>query len=280
MSEISPGIYDGIDNATYHRGLLDDPRPLSASMAKILITKSPADLQWELANRVESTAFDEGQAVHELVLEGGFKTIDVFEYEHWRTNEAKTARDASYAARRHPLLKKDLSSVYGMADAVKSSPLAAAVFTDGMPEQSALAIDPGTGVPLQARPDWLRRPEKGRPIVGELKTTVKGAAPRAFMREVADRHYHLQAAFTLRVLELLGVKDAAFLWVAVSKTAPYRVSVTELTRHDREIGDLLVDAAIKIYAGCLASGEWPGYDTEIHQSALPVWAAYEAEDIA
>lgn len=275
-----PGLYEGVSNSDYHRGLLSDPKPLSSSMAKALVTKSPAEFLYEQTNRVEKDAFDEGQAVHELVLEGEFRTIDVFDFDSWRTKEAQAAKAESYLAHRHPMLRKDIGNIEAMANAVRSSELASSVFTKGRAEVSALAVDPSTGTPLQARFDWLRLPEHGRPIIGELKTTAKGANPRAFNREIADRHYHLSAAFYSRVLRLLGYPDPGFVFVAVSKSAPHLVSVMELSVKDRLVGDLLVDKAIATYAACLATNTWPGYDTRIHHSDLPIWATYEAEDIA
>jgi hypothetical protein len=275
-----PGLFEGVSNAEYHRGLLADPKPLSSSMAKTLVTKSPAEFKYDADNPVNKDAFDEGQAVHELVLEGEFKTIDVFDFDSWRTKEARAAKAESYLAHRHPMLKADVKPLEEMADAVRSSELASSVFTQGRPEVSALAVDPTTGSALQARFDWLRLPAKGRPIIAELKTTAKGVSPRSFNREIADRHYHLSAAFYSRVLRLLGYADPGFVFVAVSKTKPHLVSVMELSVKDRLIGDLLVDKAIATYAACLSTNTWPGYDTEIHHSDLPIWATYEAEDIA
>lgn len=275
-----PGLYPGISNADYHRGLLSDPKPLSSSMAKTLVTKSPAEFKYEAEHRTEKGVFDEGQAVHELVLEGGFKSIDVYDFDSWRTKESQAAKAESYAAKRHPMLKKDIAPLEAMAAAVKSSKLASEVFTDGRPEVSALVQDPKSGIWLQARFDWLRLPDKGQPAIADLKTTAKGANPRSFNREIAERYYHLQGAFYRRVLMLLGYDDPVFTFVAVSKTAPYLVSVHELSISDRIVGDSLVDKAIATYAACLATDSWPGFDDRIHYTDLPAWATYEAEEIA
>lgn len=277
-----PGLYPDISNEDYHRGMLADPKPLSSSMAKTIVTKSPAEFIYEQQHRIERAAFDEGQAVHELVLEGGFKTIDVHEFDSWRKADARAARDQSYAASRHPILAGDVAPLLTMADAVKHSPIAADQFSNGKPEVSALAYDPEFGVHLQARMDWLRLPEWGAdaPAIVDLKTTVQGANPRAFNREIAERRYHLSMAFYRRVLMLLGYDSPALLFVAVGKNQPHMVSVHEMSVSDRIVGDLLVKKAIATYAACLASGEWPGYDSEIHVTDLPAWATYEAEAIA
>lgn len=277
---LEAGLHEGIDNATYHRGLRSDPKPLSASMAKCLVTKSPAEFKWEQANRIERTAFDEGQAVHELVLEGGFKTVDVYDFDSWRTGESKAAKAESYANQRHPVLRKEVADLEAIALAVHSSPLASSVFTNGRPEVSALVQDPTTGIWLQARFDWLTLPDIGAPVIGELKTTAKGANPRSFNREIAEYRYHLAGAFYSRVLKLLGYDDPVFRFVAVGKSKPHLVSVLELSEKDRLIGDMLVDKAIATYATCLATDSWPGYDSEIHVTDLPTWSAYEADEIA
>lgn len=279
MTITEPGLHEGISNADYHRGLLD-PKPLSASMAKCLVTKSPAEFIYEQLNRTEKTAFDEGQAVHELVLEGGFKTVDVYDFDSWRTKESQQAKAESYLNQRHPMLRKDTTNLYAMADAVKASKLASSVFTNGRPEVSALVQDPTTGIYLQARFDWLTLPDSGPPIIGELKTTAKGANPRSFNREIAEYKYHLAGAFYSHVLKLLGYDDPTFRFVAVGKNAPHLVSVLELSVSDRIVGDHLVDKAISTYATCLATDKWPGYDDQIHYTDLPAWAAYEAEEIA
>jgi hypothetical protein len=280
MTITESGLYPDISNEDYHRGLRSDPKPLSASMAKTLVTKSPAEFIYEQSHRVEKDAFDEGQAVHELVLEGGFKTIDVYHFDSWRTKKSQAAKAESYADHRHPMLSKDVGPLCAMADAVKASALASAVFTDGRPEVSALVQDPKTGIWLQARFDWLTLPDVGAPRIGDLKTTVKGANPRSFNREIAEYRYHLGAAFYSRVLKLLGYDDPTFTFVAVSKNAPHLVSVLELSVSDRIVGDHLVDKAIRTYATCLETDTWPGYDDQIHVTDLPAWASYEAEEIA
>jgi hypothetical protein len=278
----SPGLYEDLSNASYHAGMLTNPKPLSSSMAKTIVTKSPAEFRWEQDHRIERSAFDEGQAVHELVLEGGFKSIDVLDFDSFRTKDAKAARDASYAASRHPLLTADVAPLQNMAAAVAASPLAANVFTNGKPEVSALAYDREHGIYLQARMDWLQLPKWGsdRTVIADLKTSDKGANPRSFNREIAERRYHLSMAFYRRVLMLLGYDDPRLLFVVVGKREPYFISVHEVSVSDRIIGDQLVNKAIGTYADCLAADDWPGYDRQIHVTDLPAWAAYEAEEIA
>ena len=272
------GLHEDISNAHYHRGLLSDPKPLSSSMAKTLVTKSPAEFKWESEHRVEKDVFDAGTAVHELVLEGEFKSVVVLDFDDYKTKAAQTAKKETYAAGLTPMLERDLVDVRAMAKAVKASKLASSVFAQGRPEVSALVQDPESGIWLQARFDWLSLGK--RPRIADLKTSAKGANPRSFRREIADRHYHLSMAFYRRVLMLLGYDDPQLMFVVVGKTAPHLTSVFDISVSDRIVGDLLVSKAIATYAACLATDSWPGFDTEIHATSLPAWAGYEAEEIA
>ncbi|GAA0189661.1 hypothetical protein GCM10008944_01310 [Cytobacillus oceanisediminis] len=277
-----PGLHLDVPHDVYHRGLLDDPRPLQSSMAKTLVLASPAKMKWDLENRVDKKVFDEGQATHELVLEGGLKTVDEHDFDSWRTKASQEARDASRAAGRVPLLTRELEVPRAMAKAVHSSPLAADQFTHGHSEVSLLAFDDEFGVPLQARVDWLQLPEWGapKPKMVDLKTTARGDVPREFNREAAKLHYHLSLAFYRRVLMLLGHPEPEIVLVTVGKDAPHFPAVHELSEMDRMTGDLLVRKAIATYAECLANDYWPGYDTEVHRTSMPVWASIEADELA
>lgn len=273
-----PGLYPGIPNSEYQRGLID-PRPLSWSTGKLLALASPAEFQHALSNPVHKAAFDEGQAVHELVLEGEFKTVVELPFDDLRTKAAKEARDEAYAAGLTPMKSADLAPIHAMAEAVRNSALASSVLTSGEPEVSALALDADTGVMMQARFDWLRDLDSRRPIIVDLKTTARGVDPRSANREIADRHYHGAAAYYARVLRALGYPDPVFLFIFVSKAAPHLVSVTQLSLVDRQVGDLLVDKMLSTFTRCTAAGVWPGHDTEIHTTQLPIWSTYEAEEL-
>lgn len=273
----TPGLYEGLSNAEYQAGLTN-PRPLQSTNAKHLITASPAEFIWHINNRVEQSYFDAGQALHELVLEGEFKSVTVLPFDNWRTKASQEAKAAAYAAGQTPMLERDLVDVYAMAKAVRKSELAQSVLSNGKPEVSALAVDPETGITLQARFDWLRL-DTPRPQIIDVKTTAKGANPKSFNREAAERRYHFSASFYSRVLTALGYHEPEFLWVVVGKDEPHMVSVVAYSEVDRTAGDVLVDHALRLYAECTETGEWPGYDTRIHQSALPAWAHDEADDL-
>lgn len=275
---IEPGLHYGIPNAVYQAGLTD-PHPIQSTSAKNLITGSPAEFIWRRDHREEKSYFDAGQALHELVLEGRFTSVEVLEFDNWRTKASQEAKTEAYAAGKTPMLERDLVNVYAMAKAVRGSALAQSVLANGEPEVSALAVDPDTGLTMQSRMDWLKDLDTKRPVIVDVKTTAKGANPKSFNREAADLRYHFSASFYSRVLTALGYPEPRFLWVVVGKEAPHSVSVVEYSEVDRTAGDVLVDRALRLYAECTESGIWPGWDTHIHQSSLPPWAHDEADDL-
>lgn len=275
-----PGVYYDVPNGEYHKGLIEvadvngvKVKPLSSTGAKVLVKESPADYLWSLQNRVEKKAFDLGSAAHELILEGGLKTVEVFQFDSWRTKEARAARDECYAAGGVPMLEHELDAAYKMADAVKRHQRASALLTEGRPEVSALVWDEEYQIHFQVRFDWLRNDG----LIVDLKT-AREANPREFNRDMAKFSYHLQASLYLRAAEILGLGGQRFTWVIVQNADPYHVSVVEYSELDRLIGDRIMHTALTKYAEGIHTGHWPAYDG-IYTSELPAWAEYEADEI-
>lgn len=275
-----PGVYYDVPNGEYHKGLIEvadksgvKVKPLSSTGAKVLVKDSPADYLWSLQNRVEKKAFDLGSAAHELILEGGLKTVEVYQFDSWRSKQARTARDECYAAGGVPMLEHELDAAYKMADAVKRHQRASALLTDGRPEVSALVWDEEYQIHFQVRFDWLRNDG----LIVDLKT-AREANPREFNRSIATFSYHLQASLYLRAAEILGLGGQRFTWVIVQNADPYHVSVVEYSEIDRLIGDRIMHTALRKYADGIHTGEWPAYDG-IYTSELPAWAEYEADEI-
>lgn len=276
-----PGIYYDVPNGEYHRGLIEVAdvngvkiKPLSSTGAKVLVKESPADYLWSLQNRVEKKAFDLGSAAHELILEGGLKSVEVFHFDSWRTKEARTARDECYAAGGVPMLEHELAAAYKMADAVKAHKQASALLTEGRPEVSALVWDEEYQIHFQVRFDWLRNDG----LIVDLKS-AREANPREFNRDIAKFAYHVQASLYLRAADILGLQPPGYGWIVVQNEAPHHVSVIEYSEVDRTYGDLLMHTALRKYADGIHHGHWPAYE-DVYTSHLPKYAEYEAEGLS
>lgn len=273
-----PGVYEMPDE-TYHA----DPvvgGSLSFSGAKRLLAPSCPALfkHWRDHGQPPKAEFDFGHAAHKLVLGVGMEIVEV-KADNWMTKAAKQAAEVAREANRVPLLTKDVKTVHAMADALRSHPVAAALFSNGKPEASLFWTDDETGVTRRGRLDWLPDASDGRLIVADYKTSVT-ANPEAFGKSAANYCYHMQAAWYLDAVTALGLTDAepAFVFVVQEKTAPYLVTVCELDAAARHIGRLLNREAIDLYAQCVADDDWPTYSDGVETVSLPFWLTRQFED--
>lgn len=258
------GIYSGISDVAYHA----DKTSLSSSGARLILEEGgPAKLQY--APQRFSDEFDFGHIAHALILGEGSEIV-VIDADSWRTKAAKEARDVARAEGKVAVLADTFDQGDALAQAAKSHPLGELLFAEGVPEQSVYWHDEQTGARLRCRPDWMTGP-----LQVDVKTT-KSAAPRDFVKSVADYGYHQQQALYQDGLAAHG-RDTEFLFFAVEKTRPFLCSVIELPDDAVAVGRQLNRAAINLWADCLARDDWPGYEPVIHRPKLPEWLYRTAE---
>ena len=279
ITSFGPGVYDLPEDA-YHA----DPVPggsLSVSGAKKLLPPScPAKFAYERENPpAPSSAMELGTAAHKLVLGTG-QELAVIDARDWRTNKARDAAGAARAEGKVPLLTAEHEQVQAMAKAISGHPLASALLCHGdvEPEQSMFWPDPAYGIWRRARLDAARQPGSGRLIITDYKTAAS-AEPGKFAKAVYDYRYHMQAAWYLdAAAACLGEHDAAFLFVAQEKTAPYLTGVYGLDQDSLDLGRAMNERAMERYRDCTESGIWPGYQPDgVGYLSLPPWA-YTRED--
>jgi hypothetical protein len=280
-----PGEYD-LDEAVYHA----DPvvgGSLSSTGARTLITSSPARFDYLRHHpRPDTAAFDYGRAAHTHVLGVGAPIAEI-KADDWRTKNARADRDAARAAGLTPLLEKDATRVYEMAEALRRHPVAGPLLARaGRAERSFVARDPESGVLCRIRVDWMPEVKAdSRVLVVDYKSTTN-AHPVAFARAMADHGYHLQGPFYCDALSWLGLDNARepkFVLIAQEKDRPYLVTVGSPSTRAIEWGRVLNRKARDTYRACTEAGVWPGYggaDPVVFD--LPGWldhqydAAYDA----
>lgn len=261
-------IVDGVPETDYHAH-----DSLSSTGAKRLI-ECPADYHWYRTHpQPAKDAFDFGHVAHELILGkgAGFEVIDA---DDWRTKAAREAKDKAVAERRVPLLRKDFDRATVCATAVLDHPVIGPWFTsDGAAEQSALTTDPDTGVTMRARFDRLTEID-GRPTILDVKTTAGNVHPWRIGKVIADFHYHLSAAFYLRVARACGLDDPDFRLVFVDKTpgSQHEVRAYTLDAPALSKGDEEVATALDLHAQCTAHDEWPCLHPAQLVATLPAYA--------
>lgn len=271
-SAAGPVVRDDLTAEEYHA----DKTSISSSGLRALLDPGcPAQFKYDRDNPAPpKREFDLGHAAHKLVLGEGpeFRVID---YPDYKKKAAQNERDEAYEDGLVPLLTKEHDQVQAMAEAIRRHPIAGGLFAPGTgrAELSIYWTDKATGVRCRVRPDWLKE-LPGLALAVDYKT-ARDASPAAVSRAIKDHSYHQQDAFyTDGIWAALQPADVRFVFVFQSKTAPYLITVRELTDQDRDIGRARNERALRLYADCTARDEWPDWTgpvTEIPQIGMPTW---------
>lgn len=269
---LNPGAVD-MEEELYHQ----HPTSLSVSGAKKLLPPStPAHFQYDRLNPPErkSGALEFGSAAHAEILGTGPELVVVHGVDDWRTKAAREAADEIRARGAIPLLAEQREQITAMGQKLREHPLASRLLDPerGRAEQSLFWVDPESGAECRARLDWLPdRLDDGRLIVADYKT-AQSAYPWKFAKSVADFSYNMQDWWYLDGLNRCGLadNDAAFVFIAQEKVAPYEVAIIQLDDEARSIGAALSRKARNIFAECTANDHWPGYDP-VTLISLPAW---------
>ncbi|KAA6211753.1 PD-(D/E)XK nuclease-like domain-containing protein [Streptomyces filamentosus] len=269
---LAPEMRDGVPAEVYHA----DRSSISSSGLRALLEPScPAQFKYDRDQPpAPKKTFDLGHAAHKLVLGEG-PDLEVVEGARWDTKVAK-AHVAEIRERGGvPLKQAEFDQVQAMATALRAHPLAGPLLapSTGLAEQSLYWTDPSTGVRCRVRPDWLKQlPELTLAV--DYKSCAD-ASPVAVSRAIRDHSYHQQDAFYVDgITAVLAPEQVRFVFVFQSKTAPYLITVRELTQQDRDIGRARNEKALRIYAECESTGIWPDWTgpvTEIPQIGMPSW---------
>ena len=264
----APGIHHGLDEATYHRGIVAGEPSLSHSGMKALLAKTASKFKWENDHHEEPNRddFDLGSATHTLVLGVGPEPYDMGVTD-WRKPAVRAERERVKAAGLMPLKSQDYAKAHAMARSVLNHQRAAELLRDGSPEVSMFARDPDSNVMLRARLDWLR--DDGRIV--DFKTAAD-ANPAHFGRRALDFGYYIQDPTYRHIAEQCGIDVDGFEFVLVESEPPYDVSVCHLGPASKELGWMHAQQAIELFAECMTTGAWPGYPAESVEVDLPYWA--------
>lgn len=220
-------------------------------------------------------AMEFGTAVHAAVLEP-----ELFERSYRqapavsRTTKAGKEAWAEAASEGHILLKTDdWSHIHAIREQVLAHPAAGkALGRPGKAEETFMADDPATGLPIKCRPDYFT--DSGWLI--DLKTT-QDASVKGFQRSIANYRYHVQAAHYLSVLKTAqGVAPRGFLFIAVEKTHPHAVQLFKCTPALLAIGEIEARRNLQQLADAFdehaLDAPWPGYSSNPVEIDLPPWA--------
>ena len=112
--------------------------------------------------------------------------------------------------------------------------------------------------------------------LGDLKTT-RNAAPMAWQRWCYTAGYHIQAAWNLAMYVAATQEDrTTFCFLLVENYEPWQPAKRMLSQEFLDLGRAEINRIMALYARCLKSGNWPGYD-DTDEAAAGGWSLVAPE---
>jgi exodeoxyribonuclease VIII len=267
---MEPGIYS-MSAAEYHsspgvsKSMLDRLHPTPLHFHSIKETTDPMEF---------------GQCVHSLLLDreesyyvypGMYESDGIIK--KWNNN-ANVCRTWVSEHSDKPILTRDEAvMVHAMADSIHSHPFAGPALRGARVEQSMFAIEPETEQLVRCRVDAI-------PVLGRISgmkplldvKTVVAADERSFNKVLFKRRLHVQGAAYIKIANLLGLDVDSFIFIVVEKSPPYAVAIYDLSPDDIRQGNREYMRDLRTYKQCIATGNWPGYQTTPRMTCLPDYA--------
>lgn len=229
----------------------------------------------------DSPSLTFGGALHKAVLEpGGFSDeYAVMPNIDRRTREGREAYVEFLAGSdgKTVITAADYEVIAAMAEKLAANRYAKFLLS-GEVEKSYYWTDETTGLSCQARPDSFRI-INGRGVITDLKTCTN-AGNDAFRRDAVKYGYDMQAAMFKTACEKEHGVPCDFIFVAIEKTPPYMINVTQADELLIKYGEDRFREALGTYKECRESGNWFGYNGSlgiINNLSLPAYIAKEIE---
>ena len=231
------------------------------------IVKSPAHMKAAMDKVfADSRAFDEGKAVHSVLLE---QNLDKFIKRpagiDGRTKDGKAKLDELKATGKIILDADVFDSMYDRLKVFVNSNEAMKLYNGATIEESFYTAHAISGMLLKARPD-IYKPG----IMADIKTTSNMAW---FEKDIVKYGYHIQAGFYSLVTRLVtGIKTKEFVFIAQEKVAPYGIQVfsineSQLNVLEEKATELIFRASVSI-----KENHFPCFDDVKKEIVLPAYA--------
>lgn len=239
-----------------------------------LLEKSPAHFKYGFGD--DSSGFALGTAAHTAVLEPERFEAEYVVYPGRRAGKVWDAfEEEQLAIGKSILNQKEYDSTLQIRNAVHSNPRAMEYLTDGASEQTLTwTLTAGETVfECKGRADYV-----GPRAIVDLKST-KDCSPRAFSRACQNYGYFGQAAWYSDGLYLSRGQRLPFKIIAVESTAPFLVTVFNVTpaviAHGRDQYMTLLGKLDY----CERTGFWGGYsEAEELDIEIPRWSGQQEQE--
>lgn len=123
------------------------------------------------------------------------------------------------------------------------------------------------GVHAKAQLDFYR--PKSHEII-DLKST-KCASRRQFERDIRTFRYHWQAVWYMDLVEAITGTAPTFTIIAVETAPPYCSNVFTLKQDLGAIARHEMMEAVRLYAECQRTDQWPGYPARVNEVSAHTW---------
>lgn len=171
---------------------------------------------------------------------------------------------------RTPLTDTEITMIENMGRALVADPAAAALM-EGIPEVTMAWRDDETGLWCLARPDTINLDGT---VTDYKKMSAQGRpfSHRLVDARITEHGYDMQLAFAAEAMEVLGIgwPSMAFI-IAQSEKPPHHVIMREILEEDLRFGQFRNRRALRRFAECLASGDWPGPGADTAAYHRPDW---------
>jgi hypothetical protein len=265
----APGIYSDIPLSRYHQGDIAVGPSVSSTTLRRLWNESPAHA-WAHdpanPNRIvedDSEAYVLGRATHHLICgQAGFsdefivRPTQAPDGRDWHGSNKSCIKWLAEQKRigRTVLTMAQVEQIKGMAIALGENALVQEGILNGLIERSLLWQDPETQLWIKVRPDNIPNHSGD---YADLKTTESTLYNRV-QHSIGSFGYHMQASLVLQAAQALDLPAETFSLVFVEKAKPHCTRVLQLRDEDLKRGALQNRYCLRIYADCIASGNFPG----------------------
>lgn len=276
------GIYD-VPFETYLGGKLTPTPPLSASVIKTMLLKSPkhaANEHPDIGGRreeEETKSSGIGTVAHAMIMKQQDKRIAVSPYPEFRTNEAKAWRDLNLAKGMIVVKEDDYNAAKSMTASFLptmeqfSKELGESFPTDQYEKTVVAEID---GVWCKIRVDAIGQ------SLWDLKSTGTEYNPQKWVKnQLFTLKYDITVAFYKKVWAALTGEDKRFILAVLEQNDPFDAYPVIIPEQSIEKANEQVAWALRTWRTGLATGKWAGYAAgRVVYAQIPPWETAEWED--
>ncbi len=231
----------------------------------------------------ESTASKIGTIAHDFILRGEKGTYEVANFDAWRSDAAKAAKErieskglialnTTTEKRIVPVVKAMKEALHKQLDEHRDYP---GIMRIGKPELACFAYD--GEIWNRALIDWKEESSGFEDLIVDYKTTgisfenwEKQCLWGPSAKYLQNKHYR-------RTLSILTGKEHRFIFVVQQVNAPHLIRIIEIDRSCYDDIDNRYNYGRKKFINCLKTGEWAGEIPKTFHSYPPNWVVQRWE---